>query len=140
MAEYIYLSLKEKIGQGEINWTTDTIKGMLVTDSYTVDTANHIYKSDVSGEASGTGYTAGGKAITNPTVTKDYSNNWSEYDADDLQWPNSTIDARGLILYKDTGDANTSPLIAYFDFGQTESSVDGIFTVHWSVDGAFLVK
>ena len=51
------------------DWDTDTIKVMLTTSLYTPDQDTHDFKNDVTNEVTGTGYTAGGQALTNKTVT-----------------------------------------------------------------------
>jgi len=135
MANVIYNAFKKNIMNGSIDLDSDTIKVMLVTSSYTPDQDNHDYKDDVTNEVSGTGYTAGGATLANKSVTQDNTNDKGVFDADDVTWSNSTITARGAVLYKDTGDASTSPLICYFDFGEDKSSSSGDFTIQWNADG-----
>ena len=53
----------------EVDFLNDTIKGMLTTVTYVPDQDAHDYKSDVTNEVSGTGYTAGGATLANKTVT-----------------------------------------------------------------------
>lgn len=54
---------------GDIDFDADTIKGALVQAAYTPSQA-HDFWNDVSGnEASGTGYTAGGQALTTAAVS-----------------------------------------------------------------------
>ena len=81
------------------------------------------------------GYAAGGKALTNKSVTEDNINDRAEFDADDSTWPVATITARAAVIYKDTGVASTSPLIAYIDFGEDFSTSGADFTVEWDSDG-----
>ena len=120
---------------GSIDLDTDTIKVALVTSSYTPDQDNHDYFDDITNEVTGTGYTAGGATLTNKSVTQDNTDNEGVFDADDVTWSNSTITARGAVLYKDTGTASTSPLICYFDFGEDKSSANGNFTIQWNSEG-----
>jgi len=125
---------------GSIDLDTDTIKVALVTSSYSPDKDNHDFFDDVqSYEVSGDGYTAGGATLNNKSVTQDNTNDRGVLDADDVTWSNSTITARGAVLYKDTGDPSTSPLICYFDFGEDKSSSDGDFTIQWSADGILYI-
>lgn len=135
MADVVYNGFKKHIMDGTIDLDTDTIKVALVTSSYTPDVDNHVYWSDVTNEVTGTGYTAGGATLANPSVTQDNTNDKGVFDADDVTWSSSTITARGAVLYKDTGSASTSPLICYFDFGSDKSSSNGDFTIQWSADG-----
>lgn len=125
---------------GSIDWDDSgiTVKAMLVTSSYVPDAA-HDFVDDITDEVSGTGYTAGGAAITNRTVTIDSANSIAKYDGDDVTWTSSTITARGCVIYKDTGTASTSPLVGYIDFGADKSSSDGDFVIQWNADGIFSI-
>ena len=120
----------------EIDWNSDTVKVALVTSTYTPNQDTHDYWNDVSGnEATGTGYTAGGVTLTNATVTYDSGTNVVKLDADDVSWTASTITARYAVIYVSTGDASTSPLIGYVDFGTDQSSSSGTFAINWSTNG-----
>jgi hypothetical protein len=135
MADVIYNSFKQKIMDGSIDLNTDTIKVALVTSSYTPSQDNHEDFADVTNEVSGTGYTAGGQTLTNLTVSKDNTNNKSIFDADDVLWTNSTITARGAVVYKDSGTPSTSWLIIYLDFTTDKSSSASDFEIQWGTEG-----
>lgn len=135
MADVIYNAFKKNIANGTIDLDTDTIKVMLVTSAYTPDQDAHEFKSEVTNEISGTGYVAGGQALSNKAVSQDNINNKSIFDADDVTWTASTITARGAVLYKDTGNPATSPLICYMDFGSDRSSSNGDFTLQFNTAG-----
>jgi len=135
MASAIYNEYKKEIGK--IDWTSDTIKVMLVDSGYTLDIDAHSNVNNITHEVSGTGYTAGGATLANKSVTRDDTNDWSKYDADDVTWANSTITARGAVVYLDTGTASTSTLIAYVDFVTDKSSSAGDFIIQWHTDGVF---
>ncbi|HHL39621.1 MAG TPA: hypothetical protein ENJ37_03875 [Deltaproteobacteria bacterium] len=135
MPDVIYNSFKKDIMNGSIDLGADTIKVMLVDSSYVPDQDLHTVKSDVTGEVTGAGYTAGGAALANKTVTQDNVDNEGVFDADDVTWANSTITARGAVLYKDTGAPSTSPLICYMDFGADKTSSGGDFTIQWNAEG-----
>lgn len=135
MADVFYNGFKKNIMNGNIDFDTDTIKVALVTSAYTPDVDTHEDFADVTNEVTGTGYTAGGDTITNPAVTQDNTGDTGVFDGDDVSWPSSTITARGAVIYKDTGNAATSWLIAYLDFTTDESSSDGTFSIQWSADG-----
>jgi hypothetical protein len=108
-----------------------TIKIMMSTVTYSPDRAANAFKSDVTNEVTGTNYTAGGNAIANKTVT--VASNVIKFDADDpATWTQSGTgfsNARIAILYKDTGTASTSPLIAYYNFGSDKGNVAGDLTL-----------
>lgn len=135
MADVIYNAFKKNIANGGIDLDTDTIRVMLVTSAYTPDQDAHEFKSSVTNEVTGTGYTARGAALANKAVTQDNTNNLMKFDSDDTTWTNSTITARGAVVYKDTGTDGTSPLICYIDFGADKSSSVSNFTIQWNASG-----
>lgn len=131
----IYNLLSKKLASGDIDWANDTIKIMLCTSSYTPNKNTHEFKSDVTNEVTGTGYTAGGKTLANASNSQ--SNLVTTLDADDVQWASSTITARYAVIYKDTGVAGTSPLIGYVDLESDQSSSNGNFNVNWNASGIY---
>ena len=111
-----------------INYSSDTIKLLLVTSAYTPDYDNHQYRSSVTNEvASANGYTTGGITLSNKTVTKVGTGGSARYAAksDPTVWTASggSITARGAILYKDTGNSATSQLLAYILLDNTPADV-----------------
>ncbi|MFD7045372.1 hypothetical protein [Rhodococcus jostii] len=120
----------------EIDWNTDTIKVMLATSSYTPDQDTHQYKSSVTNEVTGTGYTAGGATLASATTSYTTGTNTLVLDAADSSWTTSTITARYAIIYNSTpGTDATRPLIAYVDFGADVSTTAGTFTITWDAAG-----
>jgi len=79
-------------------------------------------------EISGTGYTARGKALANPTYTVDNTLNLAKFDADDLSWASSTLSARGVGLYL----SGTNDWMGFVDFGEDQVSRNSSFNVTWS--------
>ncbi len=135
MASLIYNSAKQKLWNGSIDLDTDTINVALVTSSYVPNKDSHDFFDDITNEVVGTGYSAGGAALANKTVTQDNTNDRGVFDADDTVWSSSTITARAAIVYKSTGTPGTSPLIAYIDFGTDKISDNDTFTITWSSSG-----
>lgn len=135
MADVVYNSFKTELGKGSLDLVNDTIKVMLVTSTYTPDPDLHDFVDDVTNEVSGTGYTAGGQALANKSVTQDNTDDEGVFDADDVTWANSSITARGAVIYKDTGTPATSPLLCYKDFGVDKTSENGDFTVQFDAEG-----
>jgi hypothetical protein len=140
MSDVIYNSFKKKLMQKDIDLANDTIKVMLVTSGYTPDADSHEFKSDVTSEVTGTGYTAGGAALANKTVSQDDTDDEGVFDADDTVWADSSITARGAVLYKDTGVATTSPLIYYIDFGADKTTYGTEFKIQWNAEGILNVN
>ena len=135
MASFIYNGGKKRLLNAEIDLDDDSLKVALVTSSYSADKDNHDFFDDISNEVSGTGYTAGGKALANGAVSQDNTNDRAVFDGDDVTWTLATLTARAAILYKDTGTATTSPRIAYVDFEDDKSADGDDFTIEWHEDG-----
>jgi len=72
MASLIYNNFLEELLKANIDFENDTFKLALVTSSYTPDRDTHDNFDDITNEVSGTGYTAGGAALANLTVTRQY--------------------------------------------------------------------
>lgn len=132
MANVFYDNAKKNLWNGTINLATDPLNVALVGSGYVPNQATDQYWSDVSAnEVSGTGYTAGGQALSGKTVTADTVNHRGKFTADNATWANATIAAVGAVIYKNTGTPSTSPIIGYIDFGGTKSSSSGNFTIQW---------
>lgn len=132
MADVIYNPAKKKILDADIDFVANTIKVMLVTASYT-PLATHEFRSSVTNEVTGTGYTAGGETLANKTVTVVGAN--GVFDADDVIWAAATITARAAVLYRDTGNPATDPIIAYIDFNENKISTASDFRITWNAGG-----
>lgn len=125
-------ALKNTLALDLDDTTADRFKVMLVTSSYTPDFGTHDFKSDVTNEVTGTGYSADGKSLTSVTLTQ--SGGTITFDAADVTWSSSTITARGAVIY-DTGVGNA--LICYIDFGADKSSSAGDFVLSFNASGIF---
>lgn len=140
MANVIYNSFFTDLKNGEIDLTNDTISVMLVTSAYVPNRDTHSKRSNVTGEVTGTGYTQGGKELQSKIVSQDNSNDRALFDANDLSWEESTITARGAVIYKSTGNASTDNLITYVDFTEDKISSSGIFEIKWNENGILSLK
>ena len=119
---------------GTVNWGSDSIKVMLCTSTYTPNQSTHQFKSDITNEVSGTGYTATGVALASKTNTT--SSLVATFDAADTSWTTSTITARYAIVYDSTPASDaTRPLILYVDFGADVVSSGGTFLITWDALG-----
>jgi predicted dehydrogenase len=107
MANALFDKGREGFLDGSIDWDTDDIKACLVdTGTYTVDLATHDFLDDVSGIVATSGNFA------SKTVAAGVA------DAADVTFSavtGATVEA--IVIYKDTGSAATSRLIAYIDTG-----------------------
>lgn len=135
----LYGQAISKMANKEIDWDSDDIRVALVTSSYTPDQDTHDYWNDVvANEASGTGYTANGQALTTKTNGYNGGTNKIKLDADDTSWPSTTITARYAVIYDRTpASDSTRPLLGYVDFGQDMTSSNGTFQITWDANGIF---
>lgn len=140
MADVIYNGFKKNIMNGNLDLDTNTFKCMLVTSAYTPDQDAHEFRSSVTNEVTGTGYTAGGVTLSSLSVTQDNTNNRGEWDFADPVWSSSTITARGAVVYKSTGSAATDILIAYIDFGSDKTSTAGEFRLTIDAEGFLAIS
>ena len=125
MANALYDKGREAFLNGSINWSSDTIKCVLLDAAdYTPNLSTHQYLSDVPGAARvGTPQTLGTKTSTAGVA-----------DAADATFPAVTGDpSEYLLIYKDTGVEGTSPLIALIDTatGLPVTPNGGDITVAW---------
>jgi hypothetical protein len=111
----------------------------LHTSTYTPDQDAHDFFADLTNEITGTGYTAGGATLAGKTLTYDNATNRVRCKASNTAWTNSTFGPfRIAVVYKDTTDPATSPLLTYIDFGADVSVANGTFTILWDgTDGVF---
>lgn len=137
MASKMYGQFPLKALNKEVDWDSDAIKVALVSSSYTPNQDTHDYWDDVAAnEVTGTGYTAGGLALTSKTATYDGATNVVILDANDAVWAASTITARYAVIYDDSGaTAAQKVLVGYVDFGSDQSSTNGNFTVTFDATG-----
>lgn len=113
-----------------IDWTN--LKAALVKSTWnpSID-STYGYGSLGSDEASGTGYTAGGKTLTGVTVSR--TGGKFQVTADDLTWSASTLtDVQGMILYCPTATTPVAnAVVAVYKFSTVGNNTSGTFTVPW---------
>lgn len=133
MASLIYNSAIRDALTGALDYDTDTFKVML-TNGYTPNKDTHTKRSDVTGEVTGTGYTAGGAATTTTVAAVDAANDDVEITTGAANWPTSTITADGAVIYKSRGGAaSADELVCFVDFGGDIISTAGTFALTASV-------
>lgn len=139
MANALYPKFKEKIlNPGTLGPTSgtavdlidDTIKIALIdTGVYTYNSANEFWSS-ASAALVGTAATLASKTVTSGT-----------FDAADVTYTSVTgSSVEALIIFKDTGTASTSPLVAYIDVvasGLPVTPNGGNITVTFNASGIF---
>lgn len=114
------IAAKEDFLKG-IHRTTSTYKIALYKSTANLDENTSAYTTQ--DEVSGKGYTAGGKALTGYSTGIDGTVAWIDWD--DPVWTNSTITARGALIYNSS--ATGKPAIAVLLFDQDYVSVNGQF-------------
>lgn len=124
----------------EIDLDTDVLKLMLVTSSYTPNQDTHRYKSDVTNEVSGTGYTAGGATVGSVVSSYNTTTNVWSFDGADVSWTTATLNGanspRYGVLYDSTPSTDaTRPLIGWVDFGVDTPVTSGTLSVTWDAAG-----
>lgn len=118
-------SFKKELLEARHNFLTsggNNFKIALYDSTATLGNATTAYAA--ANEVVGANYTAGGMALTrvNPTNT----GNVAFTDFADVNWPVSTITARGALIYN-VDQSNASVLV--LDFGSDKTSTAGNFTV-----------
>ena len=111
------------IWKKKMDLSSDTLKVALFSSAIDPETNRDVYEkyADISAnEISGTGYTVGGVALSNVTVSLDASTHVVKLTADDPAWKTSTITAHYAVIY----DASTTDnlLVAFSDFGEDKST------------------
>jgi hypothetical protein len=128
MANIVPDSFKKELLLGTHNFNTtggDTFQLALYTTVAgfsATGTTNYI----VTNEASGTGYTAGGAALTNTSITVD--TNVALVDFSDLTFSSATITASAALIYNTT---QSQKAVVVLDFGGDKTSTNGDFTIQF---------
>lgn len=135
MASFVFNSFWDDLSRSNIDADTDTFYMMLITTAG-VAAANKdswVKRSSVTSyDVTGSGYTAGGKAVT-CTVTKVTANDTETYVFAQTVWTTSSITAGGAVVYKRRGGADTADELVYLhDFAGDKTSSSGDFTVNSS--------
>lgn len=102
-----YSKGREKFLSAQIDWLNDDIKAALIDAAdYTVNLVTHEFLSDIP--------LIGRTAISNSLADKTVTNGWAG--SSNIVFENPVGDiSEAIVIFKDTGDAATSPLIAYLD-------------------------
>ncbi len=124
--------------KGEYDLSTNTIKVMLCTSDFTPSKSGMEHRDEVTNEVVATGYTSGGQALTNVTLT--LTNNTITFDADDPEWTIAgALTCRYMVYYIDFGDAALDILIGCVDLGENVTTTDNIFRPVWNEAGILQV-
>lgn len=113
-----------------IDWDGDTWKCALFNSSWSPSLTSALGYSTTN-ECSGTGYTAGGKALTGVSITR--TGGQFLFTADDVEWTASTLtDVAAAAVYSDTATSPVAdPIVAVFQLAVSGANSGGTFTVKW---------
>lgn len=128
MSNALYAKGRQSFLDGEISWSDDDIKALLVTSGYTADLTNDEFLSDIdAGDRVGAS-----DAFANKDSTSGVAN------SDNVVYGLLSGDAvAAIVLYQSTGVEGTSRLIAYLDtaVNMPFTPGGGNVEIQWS-DGA----
>jgi len=128
---YMCTSFKKELMTGTHNFTNstgNTFKIALYDNSASFTAATTAYTT--SDEITGTGYSAGGGALTNVTPTSTGTTGFTDFD--DFTWSTATITARGALIYNDS--ASGDPTVVVLDFLSDKTSTAGDFKIVFPTD------
>ena len=127
-------SFKTEILKAVHNFTAstgNTFKIALFTSSATLGAGTTAYAATGMNEMSGTGYTAGGKALTSVTPTLDSTTACCDFD--DISWTSATFTANACLIYN-TNSSNKA--VCAVAFGGDKSVSSGTFTIQFPAKAA----
>lgn len=127
MASGIYNRFKYNLMRKLIDLSTDAIKVALYGASYVFTATDLAYTT--TNEIAGTGYSAGGTAISGASVTEAAT---VVFTASNTSWTTATFSAYFAVLYDPT-PCNT--LICAIDFGGVQTVTAGTFTLQYASSG-----
>jgi|TARA_R110000824_G_scaffold401112_1_gene610734 hypothetical protein len=145
-------TFKQELLQGGHNFNTSaqTPAGMAfklaLYNSATMGATTTVYST--SNETTGTGYTAGGKALVNLGVTGGSSATTAFVDFTDLSgasaWTSSTFTTEGCLIYNTniTSGFTTDRAVCVVSFGGAKSVSAGTFTIEFpaATTGAAIIR
>jgi len=124
-------SFKQELLEGKHDFRTSghTFNIALFTSSATLGASTTDYST--SNEVSGTGYTAGGQALTNVDPTTSSTTAFTDF-ADET-FTTATITANGALIYNTTtaGGSSTTDAVIVLAFGGDKTSTAGDFTIQF---------
>ena len=137
ISQALTTSFKSQLLAGQhdfTNATGHTFNIALYTSAATLNATTTDYTA--TEEVTGTGYVAGGEALTSNGITT--SGTTAFVDFADKTWSGSTITARGALIYNTTtgGGSSTTDSVLVLDFGTDKTSSASDFTVQFPVADA----
>jgi hypothetical protein len=109
-------SFKQEMLQAGQNLATDTLRMALYTAFSDIGPLTTVYTT--TNEVVGTGYVAGGVAVTGATISTDVNTGTVYVDFNDVAWPGANFVARGALIYNVT---RSNKSVAVLDFGSDKT-------------------
>lgn len=134
----IYGLFLESLIEGRVDVNADELWCMIVTSGYVFSQSSHKFKSVVTSELVGSGYSPGGQLVTTSQALYTSSNKTLSLPAGNLTWPSVVwTGATGAVLYMNPSGFpdNAKPLVAYIDFGGPQNRSDQAFYINWPSTG-----
>lgn len=125
----------EQLAAGQIDWQQDRIMVALCAPGYEPDPQHHRFLTDVTHQITVDGYQPAVLAATTQTVEDTLTGPVVVLDANDVVWGIVTLYATRAVVYKDTGEPATSPLISCVRFDAAPPVFGGTFRLTWASDG-----
>ena len=122
ITQTVCTSFKKELLEGIHIFGTHTFNIALYTSAATLNADTTVYSTD--NEVSGTGYSAGGVALSDVTVSS--GDGVGFVDFSDATWASSSFTARGALIYNAT-QGNKAVMV--LDFGDNKTSNNSTFTV-----------
>ena len=128
-------SFKKELFEATHDFTSDTFKIALFTSSASLGASTTAYST--SNEISGSGYSAGGVALTVVAPTTDGTSAFVDFN--DPSWTSASFTANGALIYN---SSKSNKAVAAFAFGgdQTVSSGTFAITIPAAASGTAVVR
>ena len=117
ISQTLCTSFKKQLLLAVHDFSTDTFKIALYTANANLGADTTVYT--VTGEITGTGYTAGGIALTGVTVNE--SGTTAYVDFDNATWNPAAFTTRGALIYN---ASKSNKAVAVLDFGADKTAVN----------------
>jgi len=112
----------------------DAFKIALYDDTASMGTTTTVYST--SDEVSGTGYSAGGNALTNTGTAKSTVTAYTDFS--DTSWTSASFTARGCLIYNTDvlSGFTTNRSVCTIDFGGNKTVSSGTFTIQFPTNNS----
>ena len=107
----------------------DAFKIALYDNSASMGTTTTVYSA--SDEVSGSGYSAGGNALTNTGTAKSTVTAYTDFS--DTSWTSASFTARGCLIYNSSSISGltSNAAVCSIDFGGNKTVSSGTFTIQF---------